>query len=51
MTEAYARFFSSDNAWMHNALDIIDSVFGVSDIDYEIDSENHLVVNVRCDEV
>ena len=43
---AFEQFVAPENAWMHDALHLFETVFGVSDVDVDTDDEDHLVVTV-----
>lgn len=46
---AFDKFISADNAWMHEALDVLDAVFGVTDTTLATDTDGKLVITVELD--
>lgn len=46
---AFEEFVSADCAWMHDALAILDDVFGISDVDVDTDESGELVVTATAD--
>ena len=43
------RFVSPENAWLHEALDVLDKVFGVTDTIVDTDENDSLVCHVLLD--
>lgn len=46
---AFEEFVSADCAWMHDALAILDDVFGISGVDAGVDEDGRLVVTATAD--
>lgn len=41
-------FVSAENAWVHDALNVIEDVFGISQVNLST-ADGHLNINVTCD--
>lgn len=46
---AFAKFIAPESAWIHDALKVLDDVFGIADVDATVDDEDKLVVTVTAD--
>lgn len=52
MSEAtFEKFIAPESAWIHDAIAVVEEVFGVQDVDADVDKDGELVVTVTCDPV
>ncbi len=49
--DAFDKFIAPKNAWMHDAISLFETMFGVSDVDVDTDENGTLVVTVTADPV
>lgn len=47
--DAFAQFIAPESAWIHDALKVLDDVFGIADVDADVDDNGKLVVTVTAD--
>ena len=49
--DAFAQFMAPENAWMHEAIQAVEQVFGISAVDANLDEQGKLTVTVTPDQV
>lgn len=47
---AFEKFIAPESAWIHDAIAVVEEVFGIQKVDADVD-DGELVVTVTCDPV
>lgn len=48
--EALSKFVAPENTWMHDAIAVLDEVFGIADTEVTVDHDGNLDVRLTADE-